>query len=302
MDWISLAVISALLSAAAAILQKKVLFEMDPLEFTLINSLFALVLSVPFFLMINYQALKTDSLAVLLFKSILNGFAFLYVMKSLKSMELSGALPLLAITPGFVAIFAFIFLGEKLGGLEAAGLVCLLAGTYILEMQVKEKKLLEPFKVFISSKKHHYILTALALFTVSAVLDKYLLKQHKLPVNAFLAFQHLFFALLFLSVYYFREILKSRRGGKADNSLFDHRLTRKLLLFCFLIAIITVGYRYTQIESTRLAASVALVLAIKRLSVLFATIIGGKIFNESNLLKKAVATAIIVAGVFLLKG
>lgn len=302
MDWITLAVISALFSAAAAILQKKVLFDMDPLKFALINSLFALVLSVPFFLMINYATLRADSLAVLFLKSILNGLAFLYVMKSIKSMELSGALPLLAITPGFVAIFAFIFLGEKLGGFEAAGLLCLLAGTYILEMQVKEKKLLDPFKVFIRSERHHFILAALALFTVSAILDKYLLKQHKLPVNAFLAFQHLFFAVLFLAVYYVRELRIKRRGGSADFSLFNHGITKKLLLFCFVIAVITVGYRYTQIEATRLAASVALVLAIKRLSVLFATIIGGKIFHESNLLKKALATAIIVAGIFLLKG
>lgn len=302
MDWITLAVISALFSAAAAILQKKVLFDMDPLKFALINSLFALALSTPFFVMINYAALRADSVAVLLLKSILNGMAFLYVMKSLKSMELSGALPLLAITPGFVAIFAFIFLGEKLGGFEAGGLLCLLAGTYILEMQVKEKKLLDPFKVFVKSEKHHFILAALALFTVSAVLDKFLLKQHKLPVNAFLAFQHLFFALLFLAVYYIREIKRNKKGETPDFSIFNHGITKKILLFCFVIAVITLGYRYTQIEATRLAASVALVLAIKRLSVFFATIIGGKIFHESNLLKKAIATAVIVAGIFLLKG
>jgi drug/metabolite transporter (DMT)-like permease len=47
-------------------------------------------------------------------------------------------------------------------------------------------------------------------------------------------------------------------------------------------------------------ASVALTLAVKRTSVLWATVIGGKIFKDSNLLKKTIAVLFILLGVILI--
>ena len=52
-----------------------------------------------------------------------------------------------------------------------------------------------------------------------------------------------------------------------------------------MISVLTIGYRYTQIVSVSLA-SVALTLAVKRTSVLWATVIGGKIFKDTNLVEK----------------
>jgi len=67
-----------------------------------------------------------------------------------------------------------------------------------------------------------------------------------------------------------------------------------------LVALLTVGYRYTQIEAIKYAPAVALVLSVKRISVFFASIIGGKIFNEEKLLQKAIATAILIGGTFFI--
>ncbi|MGE5500287.1 MAG: hypothetical protein ACM3Q2_19600, partial [Syntrophothermus sp.] len=65
------------------------------------------------------------------------------------------------------------------------------------------------------------------------------------------------------------------------------------------IALLTIVYRYTEIAAVK-NAPVALVLSIKRISVFFAVIIGGRIFKESSLLIKSIATAIIIAGVILI--
>ena len=54
-------------------------------------------------------------------------------MLALKNLEISNALPLLALTPGFVAVFAFLILGESLKTLEVVGLLFLIFGTFILE-------------------------------------------------------------------------------------------------------------------------------------------------------------------------
>jgi drug/metabolite transporter (DMT)-like permease len=66
-----------------------------------------------------------------------------------------------------------------------------------------------------------------------------------------------------------------------------------------LISILTIGYRFSQVWAVSLA-SVALVLAVKRTSVLWATIIGGKIFKDTNLLKKVIAVIFILIGAILI--
>ena len=74
---------------------------------------------------------------------------------------------------------------------------------------------------------------------------------------------------------------------------------KKIWLWIILIAVLTAGYRYTQIRAIKIAP-VSLVLSVKRISVFIAVIIGGKLFNEKNLLKKTLATAIMVAGAIMI--
>jgi len=54
MTWFAVAFISALLSAFAAITQKKVLFKLEALEFSFWLSLANLFFSIPFFFFIDY--------------------------------------------------------------------------------------------------------------------------------------------------------------------------------------------------------------------------------------------------------
>jgi uncharacterized membrane protein len=54
-----------------------------------------------------------------------------------------------------------------------------------------------------------------------------------------------------------------------------------------------------EILAIKSAYSTALVIAIKRISVLFAVIIGGKIFKEKELMRRTIATIILVVGALL---
>ncbi len=223
------------------------------------------------------------------FKSLIGVAAFLCVMTALKNLQISNALPLLALTPGLVAVFAFIFLGESLKFFEILGLISLIVGTYILESK-NLKEILFPLSVFIKSKYHQYILAALILFTVSSVMDKLLVAKMNLTPISFTAFQHVFFALLLLIIYF---VFKGK--------LVDHspEVNKSDVLWILLISVLTIGYRYTQIVSISIA-SVALTLAVKRTSVLWATVIGGKIFKDTNLLKKTIAVLFILLGAILI--
>jgi uncharacterized membrane protein len=285
MEWIVIAFMSALLSAIATILEKKNLFTLDALHFSFVLAILNMIFSIPFFISVDFSTISTVSLFVLYFKTILGALAFYSVMLAIKNMEISGSLPLLVLTPGLVAIFAFLFIDESLKVFEIVGMFLLLAGTYILEAKPGMNIFL-PFKVFYKSKFHHYIIFALLLFTVTSIIDKVLLKSYQLPPHAFIGFQQIFLAFNFLVI----VLIAKKNPVKLITST-----NKQIWGWIILTAILTVGYRYAHIEAVKLAP-VALVLSIKRTSVFFAAIGGGKIFNEQNLLKKAFATAIMIAG------
>jgi drug/metabolite transporter (DMT)-like permease len=289
MTWFAVAVISALLSAFAAITQKKVLFNLGALEFSFLLSIANLVFSIPFFFFIDYNTINILNLSILLGKSVIGVAAFLCVMIALKNLEISNALPLLALTPGFVAVFAFLLLGESLKTVEVIGLLFLIVGTFILESK-NLKEFVSPFSVFLKSKYHRFIILALFLFTASSILDKLLLIKLNLSPISLTAFQHIYFAVLFSIIY-----LVFRKKEEVS----PVSLKKDSLGWIALISVLTIGYRYTQIVAVSLA-SVALVLAIKRTSVFWATVIGGKLFNDKDLLKRSIAAILILAGAILI--
>lgn len=288
MTWFIIALISAVLSATASIFEKKILFRLGALEFSFLAAVITLLFSIPFFFAVDYASLQLNSLFVLYLKSILGALAFWCVMLAIKNMELSGALPLLVLTPGIVAFFAFLFLGESLSDLEIIGMFLLLAGTYILERRGKD--FLEPFLIFIKSRNHHYIIFALSLFTITSLADKWLLRDFQLEPTVFIPFQHLFLAVNFLIIVLLKEtnIFKNIKAHSSE-----------IWLLVIAVSIFTVGYRWSQVEAVKIAP-VALVLTVKRSSVFFATIIGGKIFNEHHLIRKAIATLIMIAGAVIM--
>jgi drug/metabolite transporter (DMT)-like permease len=210
-------------------------------------------------------------------------------MYSIKNLELSEALPLLALTPGFVAVFAFGFLGEVLSLAQAAGLLLLIGGVYIHGISAK-RNLLDPFRKFFTARGHQYVLAALALFTVTSLLDRVILTGYKMAPEAYMVFENLFFAII-IPVAFFIAGGKIRGAGKVIIS------SGKVIL---VLAAVTMVYRYTYILGVKFSESVALALAVKRISVFIAVILGGVLFREHSLRRRIIATAMLVMGTLLI--
>ncbi len=290
MNWFLLAFISAVFSAVSAVSEKKALFSLDAFNFSFLISAVTLLFCIPFFMNINNQDIFSVSMQILFLKAILNAAAFLFVMLSIKNLEISEALPLLALTPGLVAVSGVLFINDTLTLFEWFGIFLMLAGTYILEIKKNSKNYFEPFKGLFNSKKYLYVFLALILFTVTSLLDRVLLKDYNLPPYTFMAFQQLFYAIIFAVV-----VLLKNKGITQPFS----ELTKKTFYLVVIVSVFTVIYRYTQIEATKLAPA-ALVLSVKRLSVLMAIIFGGRLFSEDNLLRRVIAAIIILAGATIL--
>jgi uncharacterized membrane protein len=288
MIWFTLATCSALLSATSAVLQKKILFRLNALEFSFSISLVIVIftLFIPFSM--DVTAIPLSALSIIVVKSILGASAFLLVMLSLQHNQISSALPLLGLTPAAAALLSLVMLGEGLNSSEWIGIGLMIAGCYLLERRVSSKPL-QPFGSMVRTKNYYYIYGAVGLFAISSVFDKLLLSGMRIHPLIILFYQHIVYVLLFTVAILIRRI-----------SLRDViQKSAAQLPLIIIVALLTVAYRFTQLEATKLAP-VALVLAVKRTSILYASLFGGKIFSEERLPLKLIGALLIVTAGFLI--
>jgi drug/metabolite transporter (DMT)-like permease len=289
-NWLLLATVSALLSAGAAVAQKRTLFRMHALEFSFLVSATVLALSlfVPF--TTDVFALPGRALAVLALKSALGGVAFLLVMTALERNPISNALPLLGLTPAVTAVLAQLVLHESLQRAQWFGLALMLAGTWALEARAPREPAPAAGGRF-GSGRHRLMVGALLLFALSSVGDRLLLGGMKVPPNVVLFHQHVVYCLMYGG---FLVVRRVPFAGVLQRG----REQWPLLLG---IAVLTLGYRFFQLQATRVGP-VALVLAVKRTSIVYATFFGGRMFREERLAPRLAGAALIVAAGFLFLG
>jgi drug/metabolite transporter (DMT)-like permease len=289
MKWFILATASALLSATAAVIQKRVLLRAHALEFSFLVSIVIMVLSliVPF--SVEISPLPVSTLLIIIGKSVLGGIAFLFVMMALERDQISSVLPLLGLTPAVTALVSWGVTGEVLKDWEWLGIGLMVAGTYLLERRPAGLTGSAPVSRF--SPSLYYVGGALALFAISSVGDQVVIGGRKTDPRIVLLYQHIIYCVMFGAILWIR---------KASFSSVT-QAWRLHWPFLLAIAVITIGYRFTQLEAIK-DAPVALVLAVKRTSILFASLVGGKLFADQRLgVKLAGASLIVAAGFVILR-
>ena len=294
MPWYGFALISAICIAIVGLLEKKTLQKEHSLEYVTLFTLIKLVLFLLFFFSTTSWAVSGRQLILLSIDGTLGALAFFMVAKAMRRMEISSAVPVLSLDPGLTAVLALLFLGERLTGVHVVGLSLMVVGTYVLEIHRQsgesEKRtamsvILQPFRDLAKQSGGKYILIGLVLFSVSSTMDRLVLRQ--VPTNTYVGYTLVVNALIFL-VMLLRTKTRPQIFGPGQ---------RQVFIFIVLAAAIHLASVISQAKAVSLAA-VALVIAIKRLSVLIDVILGGKFFHEHHLWQKVIATAIMLIGLY----
>lgn len=118
------------------------------------------------------EAMTGTFLMALLISTILQLIVILLYLKALKISQLSTVIPLIALTPLFMLITSPFILGEfpNLSGL--AGIVLIVAGTYVLNIGDNRGNIWAPFTFLITNKGSRYMLIVAFLWSVTANIDK----------------------------------------------------------------------------------------------------------------------------------
>jgi drug/metabolite transporter (DMT)-like permease len=219
----------------------------------------------------------------------------LYTAKALRHIAISITSPFLAFGPLFTLIFAFIFLGERISWLQGVGIAVLISGAWLLESHTYEH-IFEPFKHIFKSKYLRYILIALIFYGIGSILDKKILGASADGGLAISTFTYLPLTQFFQAINFVLMMLLFHDGFKGIEQGIKHGWKPMLM-----IGILLVGSRLAYMYALSLpGVLVSLLIPLKRISTLFSTLIGGKIFHEENILRRSLACVIMLIGAVLI--
>ena len=291
--WILWSLASAAFSALCAILQKKALFDQDPFAFSLaLYAVEALLFGVALAVVggNGLAALSAADVGVIYVKSIFNVLSFVLIMQGLKRLEISASLPFLLLSPAIIALAAYALLGEALNHREIAGILLMIAGGYLLQFS-SLRDLLAPLRAVAQHRAYASIFGAMAIVAAAALLNRYVLATARVKPLTFIALDHAFAFVNLLAAGFVlqRPVVRTIAAFRLSPTIIP------------VIAGGTAAYRLFEALATA-AAPVALVVSLKRLSVVFAVVFGGRLFREGHLVQRTVATLLMAAGAALVAG
>lgn len=190
-----LAFATALSEACKDIFSKRNLLHVD--EYTAAFSMH-LVISVllgPIVLFLGVETLSNRFIFALIASSILQLAVILLYMKAIKRAKLSVTVPLVTLTPLFMLLSSPILIGEFPNFLGLNGIVLIVAGTYLLNMEGDRQNFFAPFTNLITNKNSRYMLIVAFLWSITANIDKIGVEETS-PI--FWAFSKDFIILIYL--------------------------------------------------------------------------------------------------------
>ncbi len=298
MPWFLYAIIAALGISLISIIQKRVLRQEHSLEYALLFSLAKLVVFLPLFWSRVDWSISGSALGWIILSASFGAVSFLLVVKAIKRMEVSSVTPLLALEPGIVAIIAGLTLHEAMKGQALAGLIIVVAGTFLLEIFQQPAgwwhavhgfwpKIIQPFRTLTQQAGGWYIVIALVAFSISAVMARHVLLTT--PMMTYLAYDFIVGASIYITLSTIRRRrIEVFRSGRVH-----------VLFIILFLALLHIGQSAAQATAMALAP-VGLVIAMKRTSVLLDVAVGGRLFHEQHLMKKFVATLLMVSGAIMI--
>lgn len=280
--WLPLALITALALSLADVLSKKALASSDDSVIVWVREGYALP-----FLALGFIFIPIPSLDMVFWQTTalmlpLEIAGLVLYVRAIRLSPLSLTVPFMALSPVFIIIIAFIFLGEwpTQGGL--AGIALIAAGAYLLNASASRQGLLAPVKAAFKEPGSLLMIIVALIYSITSTLGK-IAVQHSSPV--FFGFAYPFMLALVMSVYLLWR-------GKFS-TVFSRPLTFLPIGLCSAVMVST---HFMAISLTQ----VAYMISIKRTSLLWSVIMGRLIFKEANIKDRLLGSVVMLAGIMLI--
>lgn len=220
---------------------------------------------------------------LLLVKSVIVGASWTATYMALKSLPITCAAPIRATGPFWTLAGAVFLFAEWPTPAQAVGMALTLAGCFLFSLSARYEGI-----DILHSRAVALALLGTVLGSASALYDKHLLRARQLPTATVL-----WWFLGGMAVIYMSVVLAAR--FRAGHGKFEFRWT----IPCVGLLLAASDACYFNAVGAE-GAQISVLSMIRRSSVVLTFILGGAVFRETNLRRKALALATILAGVFLL--
>ncbi len=227
----------------------------------------------------------------LLASAVLNWAATLFSAKALAKMEASLVSPLLTFNPAFTLLIALVTLGEIPGIRQTLGIIIILIGTYLLEVEQARTGLLVPLQVLVRTPGAVLAVLASALWGTTTVLEKLAIDHLSPPSGPFVALlgTGLLVVLLTPSIWLERKRDEQRAATSSWRGLRAHP---RALMSAIVLSGIAPLFGFTAIA----LGLVGYATALFKLSSVF-TILWARVFlDERQLRDRLLGAVVMVAG------
>ena len=223
--------------------------------------------------------------------------AMLLYMAAIRDHPLSLTVPYLAFTPAFVILIAFLLLGERISAGGASGVLLVVAGAWLLNVQHARlgdwRSWTRPLRAILWEPGSRMMLGVALIYAFTAVMGKaamlYVGPQH---------FGALYFLIIGLVLLPMFVLPPAAVRGMGAQRLSPRRLLRRPRAV-LAVALLNAGMIYTHFMALQ-RVEVAYMIAVKRTSLLFGILYGALLFHESGLSTRLPAGLLMLAGVFVI--
>jgi len=286
MVWILLSLLSALAVAAKNVITRKLSFHTENSVILYAKYLFASVCAVLLLLVTGLPEIKPAFYYYVSLASFIDVVASWYFIRAIASAQIARTFPLVALTPIFLIVTSFFFLGEVPSIVGAGGILAVVCGAYMLRSESIKVGPLEPFRLLLKEKAPRNMLIAAFLFSFLAVFFKKTILTSS-PFFALCITQLL--GTLIVSALFIKTKSLSTVYRKIGNDF--------LLLFLSGLAAFCAGLALFAAFKLGLASYV---VSVKRTSILFTAVLGYVCFKEDNIIRSLLIGVIMVVGIFLI--
>lgn len=287
--WFYTALLTSVVLAIAAIVSKKLVESVSASVLTWAT----LVLATPIILIFTFRE-GIPQLNYLFFLGVTGSVLFYIVsqvvgFKAMRIADLSAIYPLIFLGPIFTLLIALLPpLSERPSWLATGGVFVTLAGAYILNATRSKEGILEPIKSLVRSRASLLMMLSVLTNSVVIVFDK-LAINNTLPQNTTftLFIENLMVIFGLLPLLYIR------------NKNFYQQITNntKLFLLLGLLNAISTILAFSAVGG----GNVGLVATVLKTQVLFVLLFSYITFKDKPKLETLVGSAIMIAGVVLIK-
>lgn len=275
--------VTALAKGVQNVFQKRGVIDTDEFVTGWSSRFFALLILIP---LVIYQGLPTITLDVILLV-IIPGLAItatsVLIARAYRLSDISLVTPVFAFSPALLLLTSPVMIGEMPSPKGIAGVLMISFGAYFLKID-ERKNLLEPFKAFLRDRGVQLAFIVILIYSITANIDKIGVEMSS-PI---------FWALsthLVSSFFLFPLMVE-----KTDNWISEVKSSWKDLLIIGLLGGVSIAFQMTAVKLTL----VSYVIAIKRLSIPLAVVLGYLVFKEENIRGRLFGSLIIVLGAILI--